>query len=363
MRPLLFVAALGAVSVGATAFAQVRLLVPLYTYPGVEDPGAYGRVAAQSDVAPTTVIVNPCDGPIDPTAPAPCSRTDYEQHLLAIDTLRTGAPTLRLLGYVETNRVTSDGANAQAVRDDVDTYAAHFTGSRAVDGIFFDEVPSGPAGVAIYRELCAYAKAAGFDEVVLNPGTAFDPAYLDGSDCDAAVALEDALGGSEDWPTYSLPSALQGLPPEKLGVLIFEAPGTGTMEEVVDQAVARGFGLVYVTDDPENPNPWNQLATYWEAETARVAAVLTNAEGPPKQGGGPLSVFPNPTTGPASVDVAGPVRLDVLDVLGRAVRTLDVSGGSERVRFNLGDLPAGVYLVAVVDADGRRQSATLTVAR
>ncbi|HLA64015.1 MAG TPA: spherulation-specific family 4 protein, partial [Rhodothermales bacterium] len=112
MRPaltaLLIAAAFATPSYAQAPTEPLRLLVPLYSYPGVDDPGAFGRVAAGSALVPVTVIVNPCSGPIDPTVPHPpntCDNVDYAQHLLAIDTLRSGDPTLRILGYVATGRL------------------------------------------------------------------------------------------------------------------------------------------------------------------------------------------------------------------------------------------------------------------
>lgn len=63
--------------------------------------------------------------------------------------------------------------------------------------------------------------------------------------------------------------------------------------------------------------------------------------------------FPNPTSGVATIRFhvppsdGTPVRLDVLDVLGRRVATLvdgSLSSGSHETRFDTADLPAGLYL-------------------
>ena len=365
MRSLSHVAlVLAALAVAPGAGAQARLLIPLYTYPGVEDPGAYRRVAEASATVPISVVVNPCDGPIDPAAPGPCSLDDYTQHLRTVDTLRTGAPSLRVLGYVPTGYAVGEGAQADAVRAAVDTYAAEYTGAQALDGLFFDEASSGEGSALLYRALCRYAKNAGFGEVVLNPGTAFHPDLLAGGDCDAAVALEDALGGSEGWDTYEVPAPIRGLRPDQLGVLIYGAAGRAAMERVVGQALDRGFGLLYVTDDTEAPNPWNQLATYLEAEAERVVTVSTSAA-PPPEPSPTLAVAPNPTAGPVTLTglPAGPVRLEVIDALGRSVAeaTRSVADGRP-LALDLADLPAGTYLV-VVTAGGRRQSVRVTVAR
>ena len=63
-----------------------------------------------------------------------------------------------------------------------------------------------------------------------------------------------------------------------------------------------------------------------------------------------LAVFPNPATDQVRVNLAlpnnyrGPVRVQLVDVAGRAVR--DIQAANQRqVEFNVSDLPAGVYVL------------------
>ena len=256
----------------AGADAQARLLVPLYSYPGVEDPGAYARVAAQSAVAPIAVVVNPCSGPAGPTAPSWCTPTDDAQHRLALDTLRSGDPSLRVLGYVATGYLQGEGPDADAIRADIDAYVTHYSGAHVPDGLFFDEVTNGAGTSAIYRDLCLYAKSKGFEEVVLNPGAPFASDYLSGGACDAGVAFEDYPTGGLDWPSFEIGSELAPYTPDGVGVLIHDLPESQTVGEI-ETALDRGFGLVYVTDDVQagGNNPWNQLADGFEAAAQRVA--------------------------------------------------------------------------------------------
>ncbi len=82
-----------------------------------------------------------------------------------------------------------------------------------------------------------------------------------------------------------------------------------------------------------------------------------------------LAVHPNPVGDAASVPyalaTAGPVRLRVLDVLGREVAVLAEglrSAGAHRATLNASRLAAGVYVV-VLDAGGARVTRTVTVVR
>ena len=82
-----------------------------------------------------------------------------------------------------------------------------------------------------------------------------------------------------------------------------------------------------------------------------------------------LAVFPNPASGPATVELTtagpGPVRVSVVDVLGREQAVLwDGPLGTDRHRFAVetGALAPGVYVVRV-EAERGRLSRALTVVR
>ena len=66
-----------------------------------------------------------------------------------------------------------------------------------------------------------------------------------------------------------------------------------------------------------------------------------------------VTVYPNPTAGPATVELAGfqrPATLTVLNALGQVVHRQSVSGAS--APLDLGQLARGVYLLRVSNADG-----------
>lgn len=98
-----------------------------------------------------------------------------------------------------------------------------------------------------------------------------------------------------------------------------------------------------------------RVADWFEGEEQPVAAAPTVARDR-------LAVSPNPARGAFTVSFAlatgGAAQLDLLDVSGRRVRSLDLGGfgpGTHRVSVDgLGTLVPGVYLVRVADADGMR---------
>lgn len=103
---------------------------------------------------------------------------------------------------------------------------------------------------------------------------------------------------------------------------------------------------------------------FYTTDPLRVAA-----DSGPDESGLALSVHPNPVRDAAAVPfeiaAAGPVRLSVVDVLGREVALLadgDRAAGEHRAAFDASRLPAGVYVV-VLEAGGARTARTLTVAR
>ena len=88
--------------------------------------------------------------------------------------------------------------------------------------------------------------------------------------------------------------------------------------------------------------------------------------------GGPVArAYPNPTAGALTVEygfpTAAPVRVDLVDVLGRVVQTEEVPGalapaGTGRHTVSTGGLPAGVYVLRLTDGTSQ-VSRSVTVAR
>ncbi|WP_412060217.1 hypothetical protein [Rubrivirga sp. IMCC45206] len=114
----------------------------------------------------------------------------------------------------------------------------------------------------------------------------------------------------------------------------------------------------------EHPEP----GTVFRLVSSDLFGVAAGDEAPSPSGLA-LAVGPNPARATATVRYTvaspGPVRLRVLDVLGREVAVL-ASGprppGDHTAAFDASRLAAGLYLV-VLDADGARLARTFTVAR
>lgn len=65
----------------------------------------------------------------------------------------------------------------------------------------------------------------------------------------------------------------------------------------------------------------------------------------------PLRIYPNPTAEYISVtDNSTVAYLYVYNIIGRRVKAFPVFGGGQ---YSLGDLPDGMYLISLVDANGK----------
>lgn len=235
------------------AAADLRVLLPLYSYPSWYAPETYwwDDVAAAAARVPVVAIVNPDSGP----GGGP-PNGDYVRGLAD---LRAGG--VGLLGYVATGY----GARpAAAVKADVDLYDAYF----GLDGIFFDEADNTTNHLGYYEDLFAYVRSrTNLETVVLNPGIGTAEEYFSRPACDAAVIFEVDAG----WSNHVPAGYVSNYPARRFAVLPYAVPDASAMRQAVDLAVRRNAGFVYVTDDG-GANPWDSLPSYWTDFVDYVAA-------------------------------------------------------------------------------------------
>lgn len=113
--------------------------------------------------------------------------------------------------------------------------------------------------------------------------------------------------------------------------------GRGVAGSVFDPLVA-GVGLDTITYTYTAPNGCAASAR----QTVTVDACLGIADTGPEPGG--LLVWPNPAATAVGVRAATAGRLELLDALGRAVRTTTAAAGQD-IRWELAGLAPGVYVV------------------
>jgi hypothetical protein len=176
-----------------------------------------------------------------------------------------------VVGYVYTGYGQRDPA---VVRDRIDAVYRNYL----VDGIFFDEAPTdclaanpfGGTNYSHYQKLGEYVRTrqAGGRLVILNPGT--QPA----NDCWMSIAnivvtaesssLADYTTNYQDQPWF------HQYPPERFWHIVYAAPGTNQLRQILALSQVRGAGWLYVTD-LGGDNPYAGPPTYWNAETEKVA--------------------------------------------------------------------------------------------
>jgi hypothetical protein len=106
-------------------------------------------------------------------------------------------------------------------------------------------------------------------------------------------------------------------------------------------------------------NPFVLDATL--ARRAFAPETVAAEDGP---GGIAVELYPNPSAGRVTIAAEGARELqaEVVDLLGRRVRIATAAPGASRLALDLGEAPAGVYVVRVT-ADGATATRRVTVAR
>jgi hypothetical protein len=235
------------------AAGSLQALVPAYFYPINGDPNnGWNRMDAAAGQIKLTAILNPDSGP------GPTQNSDY---VTAVNNLEAAGG--RILGYVYTQY----GARSKAaVEADINTYFSFY---HNINGIFFDQQSTNPAEVGYYHDLYNYVKGLNKAyEVIANPGTNTDPAYLSKATrtADALVTFEDTAA---NYATYTPAPWTSGYSADHFGNIVHTEPTAAGMLTDLQLAMQRNAGLVYVTDRTL-PNPYDQLPSYWDQEVAAI---------------------------------------------------------------------------------------------
>ncbi len=239
--------------------SSLKILLPLYIYPNWYEPKNYvwSKVTSAAKQVPIVAIINPNNGP-DGNPP----NRDYVRGLKDLE-----QANITILGYVYTKY--GDRPLAE-VKKDINLYYAHF----GVKGIFLDESASNVQQINYYQQIYRYIKAKGDqNQVVINPGTHTDPAYLTRPAADTAVIFEDF---SQAWTGYKALSYVSQNNSNHFASLIHSVPDAASMKSYIDRAVERNFGYIYITDDSStnsDGDPWNSLPSYWQEEVNYIQSL------------------------------------------------------------------------------------------
>jgi hypothetical protein len=237
------------------AAGSLGVLVPAYFYPSFLGSD-WDRMDTAAGKIPLTAIMNPASGP------GPSQNSDY---VTAVNKLEAAGG--RVVGYV----YTSYGARPLAdVEADVLSYKTFYN----INGIFFDQqsTSNNPAVVDYYKQLYDYVKSLNpAYEVIGNPGTNPDPAYLSTPTADVEVTFENFAA---NYPAYAPALWMSGYSAGHFANIVHTEPTAAGMLADLQRAEQNNAGLVYVTNRTL-PNPYDQLPSYWDQEVAAIE--LANA--------------------------------------------------------------------------------------
>lgn len=258
----------------AVAFAAVvsqaqatNILVPAYFYPSFNPAISQwdDMTAALATGAQITAIMNVNNGP----GGAP--NADY---VAAVNAFKAAGG--QVIGYIHscyatTCAGTGSARTAAELLQDAQRYADWY----GVQGVFVDEMSNRLADLSYYTGLASDLRAAhpGWF-IVGNPGVATPQDYL--AAADTLVTFEGAAASYAS--ATSLPW-MASSDPSRQAHLLYNTGGISEMQSLLAAAQARRAGWVYITDDrytpgnPAEPNPWDQLPSFFAAEAAAVAAV------------------------------------------------------------------------------------------
>ena len=229
---------------------RLRLLVPAYVYPNPEGRKEWHKLTAVASKVDVVAIVNPNSGPgteIDP---------DYTS--LIVEARGCG---VKFVGYVATDFGKRPAAE---VKKDIDRWVRFYPG---ISGFFLDQQSCDAPYADTYADLAAYARQRLPDCLVItNPGATCDKTFLERrvSDVTCVFANDEGFGA------FELPEVFKAYEPSRFAALAYKVRDVETMRAMVKEALLKGIGYIYITDDATE-QPWERLPSYWEAEVEAVS--------------------------------------------------------------------------------------------
>jgi hypothetical protein len=231
---------------------RLSLLVPAYSYPAGEGLAFWNQLLADAGEVPIVVVANPASGP--------GTKVDVNYSKIIAQAQAAG---IRVIGYVATGYGKREAA---AVQRDVDLWKKFYP---SVEGVFLDEQSSRSEDFGYYQRISDYAsgKIAGA-LLVSNPGTVCAATYAAQNIFDVICVFENAKG----FESFVVPESLRTGNKTQFAALPHTQIDEAAAVRFLSDARGRGITYIYVTHDTL-PNPWDELAKYWAAETRAVQAV------------------------------------------------------------------------------------------
>ena len=146
------------------------------------------------------------------------------------------------------------------MRADITTWRTLYN----VTDIFFDQTASSPSYLAYYQDIANVVHATPGALTMLNPGINVDERYLQMADI-----LNIFEGTRASYATWAPAAWVANYPAARFSHLVYSVPDAAGMTAVLNQALTRRAGYVYITSDTL-PNPWDVLPPYWATEVAQI---------------------------------------------------------------------------------------------
>jgi Spherulation-specific family 4 len=231
----------GAALALATQASATGLIMPIYGNTATQFSAAIAAAGKVSMIA----VINPDDGP--------GSRK--------VSGISGNVSKLRSAGAIAAGYVNSfyGGESLSSVYAQIDHHVAWY----GVNGVFIDEMSNSTSKVSYYTSIYKYAKAKGL-RVIGNPGTNVSSKFSPVAD--TLVTYEDPQ--SKGWSTHSPSSWTTGQAASKIAAIVY-ASSAGSMKAVVDKAIARRYGWVFVTDG-SGGDPFGKAPSYLASEADYV---------------------------------------------------------------------------------------------
>jgi hypothetical protein len=238
----------------STASEPLKVMVPLYVYPG----SAWDEVIAAAASVKIMVIINPNSGP-DPNGPD-STYTTYMRKLTAAG--------IDMVGYVHTSYGDRSSSDVNA---DIDTFASKYTGLK---GIFLDEASALASEVSYYTTVYNHIiSKSGYTNVILNPGVQPVEQYLAIST--NIMVFEDTasnFGTFDSWVSCA-PSGYQQAGYKYRFSSIAYGASTSKIPSLVTSMMNAGMGYVYLSERTDVCCIYNTLATIFNAEVTEVVTL------------------------------------------------------------------------------------------
>lgn len=229
--------------------APMKLLVPLYSYPGSD----WDTVIASAKVVSTVAVINPDSGPGD----GPDST--YNTYMTKMH-----SAGVEMIGYVHT----SYGARAIAdVKADIAAYASEFP---LVVGIFIDEAATSSSEVSYYMEIYEYIMSfPGWKYDVINPGTVPSSGYLAAST--QIVTYESNASG---FASSSNPSFATCTDKNQFVMISYAGSTVAAMESAILAAKTKSYyGWAFVTSGTLSGDTYGALPSYYATQASYIASL------------------------------------------------------------------------------------------